>query len=331
MSERVSFTEAGQVARAANRRANAVKLSVRDRKVLAAVIDLTATYSKIADRVYLAQVAAVAFGVDEAPPWMCEKARKSLRVLHEGDVVYSQAPRGRSWGRQYVISLVPLGQVTQPEDGPTDSDVTQPDAGLTDSGNAAQDEAESRSVTQPEFGCVTQPEPGGPTEKSSEVTPPTSNATTHEDDGELEPKPQPRVTRRRLWATMAERQLALQREADWSDMPPPGSHRESRYLEKLRTEFELQHNDRVLELRDRFPVDDLERWVYELDPNLSKHGYGPGMALGQRYWDEYNAEQATREPLTEDELARIHQRTVEAKTRIRAMERERRRREAVPA
>lgn len=152
----------------------------------------------------------------------------------------------------------------------------------------------------------------------------TSHArSTHEDEASR------RVTRRILWATMAERQLANQREAGWPDMPPPGSYREERYLEKLRSEFENQHGERVLKLRDRLPPADLERWLYELDPSLSKHGYGPAMLLGERQWAEYRA--SVGPPMTDDELTRVHQRTLETKARLRRMQAERRERDQVSA
>lgn len=206
------FLAAVEAARAANRRAANAKLTVRDHRVLAAVIDLTAMYSRTFDRVYLAQVAAAAFGVDEAKPWMCNKARESLIALEREGVIWRQAPKGRGWGRQYVVSLVPLDVVvTHPDCGVSDgtdsedeADVTHPEAGVSDAepppGNAPRprgDIADGPSLTHPEAGVsdseadpVTHPDCGTPTGEipGFPTSPPT---TTHDRRRRQETKIEP--------------------------------------------------------------------------------------------------------------------------------------------
>jgi hypothetical protein len=324
MTNRVTFVEAGDAARAANRRANQLKLTVRDRKVLAAVLDLTSTYSKVADHVYLAQVAAVAFGVDEAQPWMCEKTRKALRVLHDAGVVFSRAPKGRSWGRQYVISLVPLDQVTQPEPGPTDRPVTQPEDGPSETGNTAQDRAESEAVTQPDSGWVTQPEPGGPTEKTSEV--PTSPQTvTHEGRGPIGDGKGP-ITPKRILSEMARRKLLIGRRIRASWAPEEGCH-PSREKGFLKAEFEAlqaQHGFELDQLIARFHPDhpakpkhaDPEWYVWRLDRDLSYGDWSvPSVEETRAKLEAERAERAAQDP---DKVDAARQQAIEWGQRYRA-------------
>lgn len=233
------FIAAAQAARAANRRAAQAKLTVRDHRVLAAVIDLTAMYSRTFDRVYLAQVAAAAFGVDEAKPWMCNKARESLITLEREGVIWRQAPKGRSWGRQYVVSLVPLEVVvTHPDPGVSDGTegedsppVTHPDSGVSDAntppGNAPRprgDIAEPSAVTHPGVGVSdAEPEP---------VTHPDCRTPTGEIPGFLTSPP----------LTTHDRRRRQEEEIEPLDSPYPESYADDPTVQGWRQRHTIPNN-----------------------------------------------------------------------------------------
>src|SRR5690606_3890997 len=103
-----------------------------------------------------------------------------------------------------------------------------------------------------------------------------------------------RVTRTLLWRTMAWRRLALDRELGRDNLPPPGSYREVRLLETLEADFATQHNDRALKLKDRLPPNDLERWIYELAPELHRFGWDPHLRAGNAEHKAWKAESDAR-------------------------------------
>jgi hypothetical protein len=127
MTERVPYVEAGKAHRLALKRAISIERTTRsDWKVLSAALALTASYSKLTDRVGVAQVAAFA-GVNE-------RTRGSLKKWSEAGVLVWHPKQGGR-GINSTLSLPqpgasgPVGPVSQPGDGerqPGDSGPEQP-------------------------------------------------------------------------------------------------------------------------------------------------------------------------------------------------------------
>lgn len=167
MADRVSFVEAATAARDVLRRAAGESLGPRQYRVLCAVVALTALYSKLHDRVYLAQVAAFAFGVTEAEDWMLKKTRETLLELAELGLVESRAPRGRpnvsDGAPRYFVAITP--SETDPTAG-SDTEETNPTPGS--------DSEEKRTPpwvgNRPHGGSETDPATGTPTGESSGET-----------------------------------------------------------------------------------------------------------------------------------------------------------------
>jgi len=86
-AERVSYRDAGAAMRKALERARAVDLSPADRKVLDAVLAATVSYSKLWDRLPLAQIA-------EDAACSTRQARRSLQRLSEAGIVVYAPGRG---------------------------------------------------------------------------------------------------------------------------------------------------------------------------------------------------------------------------------------------
>lgn len=111
---RVSYIVAGQAIRQAHGRARAASCSAAERDVVAAVVELVATYSRLADRVSLERVAAAA---GRHP----KTTGRALRHLAQLGVLVYQPGRGRA-----RVSLVGL---PTPEKGtPGDSLFSEPPA-----------------------------------------------------------------------------------------------------------------------------------------------------------------------------------------------------------
>lgn len=173
---RIPFAEAGGLARSAIRRANGLlvdkQLTPSDLRALGAVVSLTALYSRRGDRVYLAQLAAISYGVTEAQPWMLEKVRKSLVQLEAAGLIDRRAPTGRprddEQGPAYWVALSHLE--TQPGAGLDSHDETQPGAGLDSKEKRQPRERQKgspgRSGKAARRAPRRQPSPGGPTEES---------------------------------------------------------------------------------------------------------------------------------------------------------------------
>jgi hypothetical protein len=178
---RIPYKEAGEAGRATLRRANGLQLSVNDRRVLDAVLAFTVLYSRLEHSIYLAQLAAFSFGVDEAKPWMLKRTREALLRLAAHELVRSTPPRGRpgvASGRpSYLIGLYPA-PTTDPGSKVSERGWTTPetDPGSKVSNTAGNgprsghetDPAERRNG--PGSSTETDPTPRGPTEKTSEKT-----------------------------------------------------------------------------------------------------------------------------------------------------------------
>lgn len=189
MGERVPYQVAGQVARGVLRRAAGAGLTTKEHRVLEAVVAHTALYSRLWDRVYLAQLAAHAHGVDEAERWMLEKTRLALKRLADEGLVTCQPPRGRppagSKGPAYLVVLVP--QEHHPSTGGLSEDdepETPPVDGWTSDRETPPDPVRNTTRSRME----TPPVGGGPTEK------------TFREDSREQPPPDPvdLETRRRI-------------------------------------------------------------------------------------------------------------------------------------
>ncbi len=181
MGRRDGYSVAAAAGRESLRRAAVVGLTVRQYRVLCAVVSLTALYSRLRDRVYLAQVAAFAYGVEEAKPWMLKKTREALNELDDFGLVVHVAPKGRpntsTGSPQYLIGV----PTTDPDPGVT-SEESDPDSGAS----SEQKVTPSPDQNGPRPRTETDPAPGPPTEKTSEKTSATAaaagNSGVHEPD-----------------------------------------------------------------------------------------------------------------------------------------------------
>lgn len=121
-----------------------------------------------------------------------------------------------------------------------------------------------------------------------------------------------------LWPTMAFRQLELEREQNKPGLPHPKSFGEAKLLRSIEARMVAEHEKRAKDVRDRgrVPFGDLERFIFELDPTLSKHGWGPSMAAAQaeneRRQREHEAALAAMTP-EEEQAARDEARAVRAR------------------
>jgi hypothetical protein len=164
-SDRDPYAKVGAAMRDTIRRANAARLTVLQHRVLAAVLALTAGFSRIEDRVWLDQVCALAYGVEESQEWMRKKVSKALRLLEAAGLIVRRAPRGRPPGGRGPAYVVGLHTPEKgPDPGPT-SEETGPDPGPTSERGKG---ARSWSEKGPDPGPKRGPGSGGPTEKASE-------------------------------------------------------------------------------------------------------------------------------------------------------------------
>jgi hypothetical protein len=69
------------------------KLSGRQWRVLSAVLALTASYSKLSDRIYLGQLASVVYGVERATRSQTVNVGRELAVLADRGLIDRKAPR----------------------------------------------------------------------------------------------------------------------------------------------------------------------------------------------------------------------------------------------
>lgn len=103
---RVRYSEAGRTARSVLWRAQELRISGVAFRVLVAVVQLTATFSKVRDKVYLQEVASVAYATDPAEDWQVKKVREHLKVLEGHGLIRRSPPTDGRRGRNYVIELV---------------------------------------------------------------------------------------------------------------------------------------------------------------------------------------------------------------------------------
>jgi hypothetical protein len=194
---RVGFAEAGARGRSVAFAANGSGLAVREHRTLLAVLSLTAFYSRTEDRVYLAQVAAIAFGVERAEGWHLKRTRESLRVLEDHGLIRTRPPRGRppagTAGPAYLIALPELAE-SDPGSGvhfPEESDPgpgvsfapeSDPDPGPKVTPDPVRKGPRSRSESDPGSRVESDPGSGPPTGKSSGKTPEESVPGRRPDD-----------------------------------------------------------------------------------------------------------------------------------------------------
>lgn len=168
--DRVLFGIAGEAMRGAIWRASRAEgLTLRDYRVLCAVLALTASWSKLTDQTYLGIIAAVAYGVDEAEPWQIKRTKQALKALDAAEVLIRQpAPPGRpkssTGGPRYVVSLTETGPNSGPlarQTGPKSEPVPDSEKGPELSGNGSQPCPE----TGPDLGAPTEDLTKHPTEE----------------------------------------------------------------------------------------------------------------------------------------------------------------------
>ncbi len=112
-------------------RARTLDLTARQWKVLSIVIDLTLTYSKPADRVYLGVVASQLYAVEVSSPRQRERAGRVLGELVDLGLIERELPRpgrptgsrtGEGRGPDYLIRIAgnppQAGGVSVPETHP---------------------------------------------------------------------------------------------------------------------------------------------------------------------------------------------------------------------
>ncbi|MEQ7124719.1 hypothetical protein ABN034_09350 [Actinopolymorpha sp. B11F2] len=110
MGARVAYAEAGAAMRQAVERALALDCGERKLRVLLVVLALTASYSKLSDRVYLAAIASRVFGIAEPYGWQVKKVGRDLAWLADRGVIGRQParvgrPRAGSGGASYTVTL----------------------------------------------------------------------------------------------------------------------------------------------------------------------------------------------------------------------------------
>lgn len=263
-------------------------------------------------------------------------AEDRIRALESAGWLVVERRRGAANRyRATIPTAPPSGTVTAPASGavdgadrataPTDGAVPDPDRASRWRGGVEADRA-----TAPASGAelsTTAPDepktaPAGGTKPEPVTTPPLHNAVTNEGgaaDSPKGPRRQP-VTRDLIWRTMARRELDLAREhRPGDDLPPPGGTREKRWLEAVAEGFASQLNDRALEIRHRLPPNDLELWIWQLEPRLAKCGIGPVLARAQADADAARAEQeALVDAMTDDDREARSRYLAEAKAEVEA-------------
>ena len=146
--------------------ANRGKLSLRQHRTFLAVLALTASYTKLQDRTYLAEVAKIAWGVREAEDWQIRKTSEDLRALDAAGVIEREAPRGRpnkSGPPRYGVAIPwPFVWVE-----------THPDFGSLTNGKAPR----NRSDKHPENGRNSTPESGTPPSSTPRSSPKADHRT----------------------------------------------------------------------------------------------------------------------------------------------------------
>jgi hypothetical protein len=110
---RASYAEAGAAMRQAIDRALAASLGPRQWAVVAVVLELTASYSKLSDDLYLAEIAARVFRTDEPTTWQVKRISADLKDLAAAGIIEREPPRiGRpaAGGPRYRVVLPAAGK-----------------------------------------------------------------------------------------------------------------------------------------------------------------------------------------------------------------------------
>lgn len=101
------YSDVARAARDTLWRANSAGITHLQRRVLEGVIALTAMYSRLEAKVYLGELASFVYAVTPSAPWQQSKVSEALRALNDAGLVRSQAPKGPSNGRGYVVAIFP--------------------------------------------------------------------------------------------------------------------------------------------------------------------------------------------------------------------------------
>lgn len=97
------YLDVGERTRATLEHAATLDLTPTELRALLAVTHITTTRSRHGDHVWLAQIAALTYGVDTADEWMLPKTRKALARLRTLAVIEVEAPRGRPADPSYWV------------------------------------------------------------------------------------------------------------------------------------------------------------------------------------------------------------------------------------
>lgn len=165
--KRDPYSVVGEAMRQAIAAAHAAPgLTKLDHKVLAAVLYLVGTWSRLRDDVYLGDIAAVTYGVEKdeahgtAGKWMRDKVSVSLKRLHASGVIVFTPRRGQ--GVRSTITLLRKA----PEQGGVNADEKAPETGSVKGGTKAPDFDGKGTQDRSEKA----PEQGSPTEDCSEYS-----------------------------------------------------------------------------------------------------------------------------------------------------------------
>jgi hypothetical protein len=140
---RDAYVDVGKHQRAAHARAHDAGLIPKRSRWVIALDDLLSSYSRHWDYLYVAQVAAHAYGVERAKPWQIKHTREALHELADAGVIYREASTAGAKAA-WKIGLV------APDEGSTNQRQVDPQPG---------------STVTPQQGSQVDPQPGGPTEE----------------------------------------------------------------------------------------------------------------------------------------------------------------------
>lgn len=162
---RDAYVVVGAAMRRSIRRAAKANLGPRQLVTLLAVFEMTASYSKLTDRLYLAQLAEVVFDTPEPNAKQVKRVGEDLRSLAEAGIIDREPPKpgrpGRnSGGASYRVGL------PQAVNGPAVGTVTPPLKRSLAQDRLPLETVPSAGPNTPRNG----PTGGGPTEKQNEKT-----------------------------------------------------------------------------------------------------------------------------------------------------------------
>jgi hypothetical protein len=173
--QRDSVAVVGRAVRAAHLEARRQKVSALARAVLDAIIDCTATYSRLVDNVAIAQLARYVFDIEEPTGWQRKRVREGCRELKAAGIIIYENKTGRPReGGSYAVVGLPARE-THPGTGVCFTE-TDPDSGVRFPEKVTPVSRES----DPGF-ARNGPDTGGHTEEVSEE-PPEERARSREFD-----------------------------------------------------------------------------------------------------------------------------------------------------